>query len=261
MDKERKRRRLTIVLRRHVAQNPRPVVRWAVPPGNSGSDRSCEAFDVAHTASKLIQCLRASNGDEETCGLIDELLQISPKWKDAFVDGLLRLGAEETSLNAKSLKCFVMFFDNSALKAYMEQVDNWVPVVNSLRELVKEILPVQNSSPAAKVKLTPDQLSRFFSSWRLSDATRVFLCAANPEFLENITDRLLWPSPPESVQHIAYKAKDGTKLSEFGSRVVLVLAAESGAGKTHTLLTSNPNRLTIVLYPDAEKFTSIDKSP
>ena len=83
----------------------------------------------------------------------------------------------------------------------------------------------------------------FEHQWTLNFAAgdRLLLCGS----LRCVTQRLMWEPSPGSIRHI-----DNRSLPKcLASDRVIVVCAESGAGKTHAVLTSNPNGLTVLLDP------------
>ena len=74
--------------------------------------------------------------------------------------------------------------------------------------------------------------------------------------MRKITNRLMWPNTSSRIRHVPNRIS----FENFGANAVIVLSAESGAGKTHALLTTNPNGITVILTPKAD-FPSAADTP
>ena len=108
-----------------------------------------------------------------------------------------------------------------------------------------------------------EKLCRHFTSRSLSNGHLLLFCC-DPNPFAGAIERLMWGRAPKPVQLVV--RNDVQLFERMVPEKVTMLAAESGAGKTHALLTSNPNRITVLLVleddfkPQSEDSDEIKKS-
>ena len=171
------------------------------------------------------------------------MLKEEGDWRDSLCTELRRAGVNQEALDAMK----------SEMKGFREHVND-SDIVRIL-DLTKSSMKKPGSEKvshehavAPRPCLTVEQLAKHFASWHIGRGQRVLLCcdgAGAPMLhaVRKLTDRLMWGGTDEPVCHIPNRVS----FKEVGDNQVAMLAGAIGEGKSHALLTSNPNGITVIL--------------
>ena len=139
---------------------------------------------------------------------------------------------------------------NCELRAYLKEnrAHRMFQVLESLKGLIRNMFGHHDP-------IDIDGVRRCFPQrWTLDTPTEphILLCGLSDE----MTKRLMWNPPASVLSHVENEGTHAVarRITDLWlTNRVAVVVGESGAGKTHVLLTSNPNGLTVVLDPGAEE--------
>ena len=199
-------------------------------------------------AMAIVRSLQ-SNPDVDVANLSSQLQTLvkgNEHWMDKLKRAMVECGADETRLEQQmnlSRHRYIVATSNSELLKSKEDV---AMVLDTIQALIKG----SRSSHNQPIHTQPMSLVRLATHFRSRTLTtgRCLLLCCNSAALVVATERLMWGKLPVPVTHLEEHQVSFLKIVKPDK--VTMLAGESGAGKTHALFTSNPDRITVVLMFD-----------
>ena len=153
------------------------------------------------------------------------------------MDELSQVGVADGALSELRITYFFLCSAQTVAEIISNNPEHYLlELLQLIREAIRSTMP-------SKGCLALGELQEHFLSWNLPDNRRILLCTASDGVLLQSTRRLMWPDPKELLAHVRTK----TSFASISKEKVVILSAESGAGKTHAMFTANPNGITVVL--------------